>query len=711
MLALAKSGRQADALTHFDELRRRLAQDLGIDPGKALRDLHQRVLVSDSTPNTPQTRPSRYAPAQLPADTTHFTGRSADLAELTRAVRDHSSGRLTICSIEGTAGVGKTALAVRFAHRNADAFPDGQLFLTLRGYGLGSPVSPEAALVTLLEGIGVAGSHIPAGLDARVALWRTHTARRALLIVLDNAADSTQIRPLLPGPGSVVIVTSRARLRGLVVREGAHQLRLDRMPSDDALEMLRSIVGPDRVAEAPTEAREILDVCARLPLAIRILGERTSFDPELGLAGLLDELGDESGRLAAFDLDDDEDSDLRSVFLHSYRAPDGPSARLFRLLGAQHVAGFTVASTATVGGITDADAAVRLDELVARHLVEQPNPGEYQFHDLMREFARTLAQETDSPEAIRISTRRLLGYYLSGLTSAGMLMNAQKTPLSLPHPNDVVPMPFIDLEQAISWCDSENRNIITLVTNTHDALFDYVMRFPMAVFDYMVARAHESAEWIKLHEHARLAAVKVGVAEHEMMALNGLAIAHSVAGDHDRAILCFEDMLRIARAGADEFRETLALNNLAVAHLRAGNTDRCLDYSTELLSCPWGVGNLRHESMARTTMASARHTIASAHAGLGELGSSVAAYERALATYRELDVTYLEGAMLLELGDVHGRLGDGGQARECWQGALSLFDRISSPRAAEARSRLADSPGRTNPSGAQESPPGPTRVV
>lgn len=264
------------------------------------------------------------------------------------------------------------------------------------------------------SGMGVDGSGIPAGLDARTALWRAHTAGKRLLIVLDNAADSTQIRPLLPGPGSVVIVTSRARLRGLVVREGARQLRLDRMPTEDALEMLRSIVGPDRVAAAP---------------------------------GLLDELGDETGRLAAFDLEDDEDSDLRSVFLHSYKALGERPARLFRLLGAQNVADFTAASAAAVIGITEVGAAAQLDELVARHLVAQPNPGRYQFHDLMRDFARTLARETDSPDAIQVSTRRLLGYYLSGLTNAGTLMNAKKTPLTLPHPTDVRDTPFIGLEQ------------------------------------------------------------------------------------------------------------------------------------------------------------------------------------------------------------------------------------------------------------------------
>ncbi|SDH63463.1 DNA-binding transcriptional activator of the SARP family [Actinokineospora alba] len=442
MLALWKSGRQADALTHFDRLRRRLSEELGIDPGKPLRDLHQRILLADSKPDPP----ARQAPAQLPADAAHFTGRAADLDELARAVRDHDSSRVTICAIEGTPGVGKTALAVRFAHRGADAFPDGQLFLNLRGYGLGSLISPDAALATLLHGVGVAGAHIPAGLDARAALWRTQTAGRKLLILLDNAADSTQVRPLLPGPGSVVIVTSRARLRGLVVREGAHQLRLDRMPTDDALEMLRSIVGPGRVAEARTEARKILDVCARLPLAIRILGERAGFDPELGLTGLLDELGDETGRLAAFDLEDDEDSDLRSVFLHSYKALGERPARLFRLLGAQHVADFTAASAAAVGGITEVGAAAQLDELVARHLVEQPNPGRYQFHDLMRDFARTLARETDAPDAIQVSTRRLLGYYLSGLTNAGTRMNSNKPPLTLPYPTDVLDTPFSGLE-------------------------------------------------------------------------------------------------------------------------------------------------------------------------------------------------------------------------------------------------------------------------
>ncbi|SDH63481.1 Anaphase-promoting complex subunit 5 [Actinokineospora alba] len=272
-------------------------------------------------------------------------------------------------------------------------------------------------------------------------------------------------------------------------------------------------------------------------------------------------------------------------------------------------------------------------------------------------------------------------------------------------------------------------------------LLDYVMRFPKAIFDYMVARAHKSAEWIALHVHARAAAAAVGMPDHEMLSLNGLAIAHSVSGDHDAAITCLEDMLRIARAEGDTSRLYLALNNLVIAHLRSGNVGESLRYGTELLNSPWVTGDPRNEGSARVTMASAyllgqnyakaieqaraalplctevglrlavasaRQTIASALAGQGDLASSVAEYELALLAYRELDVPYLEGDTLLELGDVHHRLGQDGSARECWRAALDLFERTGSPRSTEALGRLADG---TNPSGAQESPPGPTRVV
>ncbi|WP_436492351.1 BTAD domain-containing putative transcriptional regulator [Actinokineospora sp. HUAS TT18] len=706
MLALSASGRQAEALAHYDTLRRRLADELGIDPGGPLREVHRRVLEPDG--------PRRSTgPAQLPPDARHFTGRVADLAELSAVLASHSTEQLTLCSIEGTAGVGKTTLAVRFARQEIAAFPGGQLFLNLRGYGPGDPMSDEAALTALLQGVGVRGDQLPAGLDARAALWRTHTTGRRLLILLDNATDSAQVRRLLPGPGSVVLVTSRTRLRGLVVREGAHRLSLGRMPTDDAIAMLRGIIGHQRVTQTPDQVRRVIGACAHLPLAIRILGERASEEPHSPLDGLL---GEGSHRLAAFDLDDDDDSDLRSVFLRSYQALNPDTARLFRLLGAQNAIDFTASSAAAVGSLTESAARSLLDRLSARNMVERSRVDHYQFHDLMRDFARALAQEVDS-ESVPGATRRLLEHYLAGLSAANAILGSA--------PEAGIPArTFLDAHEALEWCDQEWSNVALLVTNaTEDIYLDLVARFSGTFFRYLVARAHQADEWIKICEHTLSAARAIGDEAAQLPALNCLAVVHSVRGDHNRAIDSLEHMLAVARATQNREREINALNNLAIVYAKAGRAAENLGCARQLLTLSTGdsdeegrahatlasayhyngdYGNaVSHAKAAialcasdrlRSTAASAHHTLGTVLAKTGDSESSIANYESALALYRELDVTYIEGDILLELGDVHLDIGAPEDARRHWRRAAEIFRQTDSLLLEDALRRLGESP-------------------
>ena len=371
MLALYRCGRQAEALTAFADARRVLVQELGIEPGQELRGLHARILAADpgldapvaatvSAAGPPEHRGTaaadggaaareRPVPAQLPADVAAFTGRDVELAELDLLLTGAAGSAETLAAVgrpaisdaaavpimvlAGTAGVGKTALAVRWARRAAAAFPDGQLYVNLRGYDPGAPVAPADALAGFLRALGLAGEDIPAGEDERAAAYRSLLDGRRMLVVLDNAASVEQARPLLPGsPSCLVVVTSRDSLAGLVARHGARRLALDMLPAADAIGLLRTLIG-DRVDAEPDAAAELAAQCARLPLALRVAAELAAASPDSRLAELAGELAGEQRRLDLLDAGGDERTAVRGVFSWSYRHLPAAAARAFRLIG------------------------------------------------------------------------------------------------------------------------------------------------------------------------------------------------------------------------------------------------------------------------------------------------------------------------------------------------------------------------------------------
>ncbi|MDT0266959.1 BTAD domain-containing putative transcriptional regulator [Streptomyces sp. DSM 44915] len=390
MTALYQAGRREEALAAYRRARRQVAEELGLEPGPELREL-ERLILAGGPLRAPGPRPvpgRSAAPAQLPAGVVGFAGREAELAELHALVS--GSAPLLISALAGTAGVGKTALAVHWAHRVRDRFPDGQLYVDLRGYGPDQPLAPADALAGFLRALGLAGPAIPTDLAERAARFRTLVDRRRMLVVLDNANSVAQVRPLLPGsPTCATVITSRDTLSGLVVREGAHRISLDRLPAADARALLGRLLG-ERGAAEPAAVAALVERCARLPLALRIAADLVSSRPGQSIEALATELAGRQEALHVLDLDDPYTA-MRAVFSWSYRRLGSPAARLFRLLGLHPGPDLDCHAAAALAGLDLAAARAALAELTRSHLVERPHGGRYQLHDLLRAYAAELA--------------------------------------------------------------------------------------------------------------------------------------------------------------------------------------------------------------------------------------------------------------------------------------------------------------------------------
>jgi DNA-binding SARP family transcriptional activator len=437
MLALYRGGRQADALAVFRDARRMLHAELGIEPSRDLKRLHQQVLSGDAALDPPPAaiidsrRPGReWRPAELPHDVADFTNREAELAEL-RALLDagdeHRGLGLVISAIDGPAGVGKTALAVHVAHQVASRFPDGQLYLDLRGFHPHQPaLPPDEALGHLLRAFQVDPHQIPRDLNGRAGLYRSVLSGKRMLIILDNAATADQVRPLLPGSAScAVIVTSRSRLSSLVVRDGARRVTLEALAPNHALDVFARIAGPRWLAAEPAAAADLARLCGYLPLALRVAAERVAARPHLSLSELAGRLAVEHDRLDMLAADEEMTS-VRAVLSWSYRALPPQAARLFRLLALHPGTGISGPAASALAMTSTARARRLLDDLANAHLLEETGPDRYQFHDLVRLYAREVAAAEETTADRDTATRRLLHWYLHTADSACAVLNPQR---------------------------------------------------------------------------------------------------------------------------------------------------------------------------------------------------------------------------------------------------------------------------------------------
>ncbi len=571
---------------------------------------------------------------------------------------------MPVCAVAGSAGVGKTALAVHWGHRVRDAFPDGQLYVNLRGYDPGDPVAPGDALARLLRSLGVADRDVPADADERAASYRSLVDGRRLLIVLDNASAVEQVRPLLPGtPSCVVLVTSRDSLAGLVARHGARRLDLDLMPTDDAVTLLRELVGA-RVDAEPAAAVTLAGQCARLPLALRVAAELAAARPALGLAQLAGELADEQRRLDLLDAGGDLRTAVRGVFSWSCRHLPAAAGQAFRLIGLHPGPDLDALATAALTGVPveTADGLLRL--LARGHLIHQAGPGRFGMHDLLRAYASQLAGP--AAEARSDALTRLFDYYLAAAAAAmDTLVPAERGH----RPRVLVPaatLPAVaDPAAARGWLDAERAVLVRMAEYTADQGWPgHATRLSGILRRYLETGHYCNA--VTVHTHACGAARRAGDQAGEAYALNSLGIVAYRLSRYSQAAGSLEQALRLFREIGDRLGEGLALTNLASGECRQGRYLKAAEQGRQALALFREISDRRGEAHALNGL------------GLvawrqGRYPQAAGYFRQAMALFQDAGDRSNEAHALGNLGMVDGQLGHHKQAADCLERALALF--------------------------------------
>ncbi|WP_073816069.1 ATP-binding protein [Kitasatospora sp. CB01950] len=604
-------------------------------------------------------------PRQLPADVRGFVNRVGELQELDAAL---AGAGVPVCVIAGTAGAGKTSLALRWAHRVRERFPDGQLYVNLRGYDPGRPVAAREALDRFLVSLGVPAGSVPADEDAAAALYRSLLAGRRMLVVLDNAAGVGQVRPLLPGSaGCLVLVTSRSRLSPLAVRDGARRLTVGTLPEPEAVALLRAVTAGHRPPDDPAKLAELARLCARLPLALRIAAERAASLPHLGLDDLIADLRDESALWDVLSVGDEEEADaVRTVFAWSYRALPEPAARLFRQLGLHPGPEFGLPAAAALAELTAGRARQLLDTLVGAHLVEQTAPDRYQFHDLLRAYATDQAQQEESPARREAALRRVLDWYLHTADTAQQWLSPAEDRLPLEPPADgVQPLTFADHNAAVDWAERDRTNLLHAVRAAEAAGLDrHTWQLAAASWN-APAPSPPGADWIPVGSLGLAAAERQGDRAARALLLTDLGMACTRINLLDTAEHHHRDALALWHELGDRANEAHALNLLGLGHLRRRQLDEAAAHFEQALAAFRHLGEAHWATTVLANLAGVHH-----HAGRPEPARSAA--EQALAAYRATDDRRGEGNVLRLLSDILREQGQNGEALTFAQEAVEI---------------------------------------
>jgi DNA-binding SARP family transcriptional activator/tetratricopeptide (TPR) repeat protein len=752
MLALYRAGRQADALAAFRDARRQLHDELGVEPSAPLQQLHQQILTADpalapagpaqaGTDAGARTGRRRVVPAQLPHHIPDFTGRDAELGRLDALLDQDGSGArnaVVITVITGTAGVGKSALALYWAHRVRDLFPDGQLYVNLRGFGpAGSAMDPAEAIHGFLEAFAVPSERMPLDLDDRAALYRSMLADLRVLVVLDNARDVDQVRSLLPGsPGCVVLVTSRNRLTSLVAADGARPVELDLLPDAEARRLLSSRLDPDRVASEPASVDEIIRACAGLPLALVVAASNAVANSRLPLSALAGELRKTEGRLDALGADD-QYTDVRAVFSWSYRALGPPAARQFRLLGVHAGPDIARSAAASLAGVPLAQARRELADLVRAHLVTEWAPGRFVMHDLLREYAHELSMIHDSAADRRLAVHRILDHYLHTAYAADQLLHPRRDdPIALaPLPLLVTTQTLADHRDAVAWLAAERQVLLAALRQAVSYGFDaHVWQLAWAVTTYFDRHGH----WYDAaasHEEGLKAAQRLGdlraqaiircclgcsywrldrhgaAREQLRQALElyqvlgdqaGQAHAHRTMtlvldgqGRYGEALTHAELAIDLFRSAGRPAGQAHALNAAGWFHILLGAPDEGLRLCRQAL-------DIQREIEDWLGQGETLDSIARAYTSLARYEEATAYYRQALQLYRESGDRYDEAQILVHLGDTSLAADDPDSAAGAWQDAVTIFDDLDLPEAANLRAKLGNLAAQTGGAAADD---------
>jgi DNA-binding SARP family transcriptional activator/tetratricopeptide (TPR) repeat protein len=739
MEALARVGRQAEALEAYRRARRGLVEELGIEPGPLLRLLHQQILDGDPALTAPAAglppppaaltdtaSPPAGVPHQLPAAVPQFTGRLAELARLSEILDQadrQAPGTVVISAIGGTAGVGKTALAVHWAHRVARRFSGGQLYVNLGGFDpSGSPVTPGEAIGGFLGALGVTADRRPSSLAAQAGLYRSLLADRQMLILLDNARDEQQVRPLLPGSqGCLVLVTSRSQLAGLAAAENASLLSLDVLPPAEACQMLAARLGGQRTAAEPGAVTEITDLCARLPLALAIAAARATARPPLPLAGLAAELRDTQRSLDALDTGDPAAS-VRAVFSWSYQQLDPAAAQMFRLLGLHPGPDISTLAAASLAGVAPAQAGQALGQLARAHLLTEQPAGRYGCHDLLRAYAAEQARSTEDEQARHAATGRVLDHYLHTACQATLLLSSHRDRISPGTPAaGVTTGQLTGSRQALAWFDAEHQVLPAAVGLAAETGHDrHAWQLAWAIVPSLDGRGRWH-ELVAIQRTALAAASRLGdvtgqavthrltATAFHMLADRQQAQAHLMAAlalyrqagdrigearthqtlsvicdEQDRvteALRHDEQALILFRDVGHQAGQAQVLNAVGWNHIRLGHPERGRMYCHQALTLSQQLGDRVGEADSWLSLGQVSHR-------LGQHDEAAASYDRALSIVREFGYRSREAEIHEDIGDARQAAGDRTGARHAWQQALRILQDLQRPGTDPLRAKL-----------------------
>jgi DNA-binding SARP family transcriptional activator len=692
MRALRAAGRQAEALEAYERARQVIGDELGVDPGPNLRQLHQEILEADARPAPRAVRPARpevspepgpapriamatpqvpAVPSQLPADIPDFTGRAEQvecLCDLFSDVLDgHAgTGAVVVSLVAGAGGLGKTTLAVHVAHRLRTRFPDGQLYVNLRGAS-DQPATPSEVLARFLRELAVDEAQLPASEDERVALYRTRLAGRRILVVLDDARDAAQARPLVPGCVSCgVLITSRNLLPDLV---GGRLIDLDVLDHDEARAMLAKIVGADRLDAEPDATDQVLAACAGLPLAIRIAGVRLAARTGWTIQALAGKLADERRRIDEFKAGD---LAVRTCFQVSFGSlpaagPGRPDpVRAFRLLGLWHGPTISLPAASALLAEPEDRVADSLEMLVDAHLLQSLAAERYRLHDLLRVYAAEKAEAEETQQDRDAAVLRILTWYLHTAAGAGRVISPQHAPVPLGDGHLTrPPLAFASLEQALDWCETERADLVAAASQAAScSLHELAWKLPAAAMSFFYRRSHW-ADWVATHEDGLASARIFGDRLAEAWMLNNLGMVFGLQRK-EQTVGCFEEALAIYREIGDQPGQARAANNVAQACLRLRRFPEALEAARRSLTVQQQAGDRYGEGIALGNLGDACRE-------LGRFDEAVDHLEQALVIFRELGDQHSEADSLSDLGDAYLTMGRLDDSLSCLRASLAIW--------------------------------------